>query len=120
VIEVHNTCYRLAQQETAEGPYVTGTLAGICDNHGGKELHSFILYQYHHQHVTQLLLLEQLHDLGVDISNGELSNLLTRKLEGFHEEKAEILSVGMAVSQVLHTADTAARHAGKWILHPYR
>jgi hypothetical protein len=57
--------------------------------------------------------LEQLHDLGVDISSGELSNLLTRKLDGFHEEKAEILSVGMAVSQVLHTDDTGARHAGK-------
>jgi hypothetical protein len=92
---------------------VAGKLpAGIRDSHWGKELHSFILYQYHHQHVTQPLLLEQLRGLGVDISSGQLSNLLTRKLDGFHEEKAEILSVGMTVSQLLHTDDTGARHAG--------
>ncbi|MCP4944649.1 MAG: transposase, partial [Planctomycetaceae bacterium] len=76
-------------------------------------LNSFILYQHHQQHVTQPLLLEYLRDLGVDISSGELSNLLTRKLDEFHEEKDEILTVGMAVSRVLHTDDTGARHAGK-------
>ena len=114
VIQVHNTCYRLAQYETAEGRYVAGKLpAGIRDSHWGKELQSFILYQYHHQHVTQPLLLEYLHDLDVDISSGELSHLLTQKLDKFHEEKAEILNVGLAVSQVLHTDDTGARHAGK-------
>ena len=114
VIQLHNTRYRLAQYETADGGYVTGKLpAGIRDGHWGQELHSFILYHYHHQHVTQPLLLEFLRDLGVDISSGQLSHLLTQKLDEFHEEKAEILSVGLAVSQVLHTDDTAARHAGK-------
>ena len=114
VIQAHNTRYRLAQYETADGHYVTGKLpAGIRDGHWGIKLNSFILYQYHHQHVTQPLLLEHLRDVGVDISSGELSNLLTQKLDEFHEEKAEILTVGMAVSQVLHTDDTGARHAGK-------
>ncbi len=114
VIQIHNTCYRLAQYETADGSYVTGKLPpGIRDNHWGIDLNSFILYQYHHQHVTQPLLLEQLHDMGVDISSGELSNLLTQKLDAFHEEKAEILSAGMEVSPILHTDDTGARHAGK-------
>jgi hypothetical protein len=114
VIQRHNTCYRLAQYETADGHYVTGKLpAGIRDGHWGKELNSFILHQYHHQHVTQPLLLAYLRDLGVDISSGELSHLLTQKLDEFHEEKAEILSVGLAVSKILHTDDTGARHAGK-------
>ena len=112
-IQLHNTCYRLAQYETADGHYVTGTLPpGIRDSHWGETLNRFILYQYHQQHVTQPLLLEFLHDLGVDISSGELSHLLTRKLDEFHEEKAEILTVGLAVSRVLHTDDTGARHAG--------
>jgi hypothetical protein len=114
VIQLHNTCYRLAQYETADGRYVTGNLpAGIRDGHWGNTLHSFIVHQYHHQHVTQPLLLEYLRDLGVDISSGQLSHLLTHKLDEFHEEKAEILSVGMAVSKILHTDDTGARHAGK-------
>ena len=46
-------------------------------------------------------------------SLGLIRNLLTRKLDEFHEEKAEILTFGLAVSQVLHTDDTGARHAGK-------
>ena len=55
VIQTHNTCYRLAHYETADGRYVTGKLpAGIRDGHWGKELQSFILYQYHHQHLIQL------------------------------------------------------------------
>lgn len=113
-IELNNTCYRLAQYKTLDGQYITATLPdGIRDNHWGKDLQSFILYQYHHQHVTQPLLLEQLHDLNVDISSGQLSNLLTKKQDIFHDEKNEILSVGVAVSQVLHTDDTGARHAGK-------
>jgi hypothetical protein len=114
VIQLHNTCYRLAQYETPEGHYVTGQLpAGIRDGHWGKELTSFVLYQYHQQHVTQPLLLEYLHDLGVDISRGQLSQLLTHKLDEFHEEKAGILSVALEVSQVLHADDTGARHGGK-------
>ena len=112
-IQLHNTRYRLAQYETTDGGYMTGKLpAGIRDGHWGHELHRFILYHYHHQQVTQPLLLEFLRDLGVDISSGQLSHLLTRKLDPFHEEKADILSVGLAVSPVLHTDDTGARHAG--------
>ncbi len=114
VIQLHNTCYRLAQYETADGHYVAGKLpAGIRDGHWGMELLAFILYQYHQQHVTQPLLLEYLRDLGVDISSGQLSHLLTLKLDEFHQEKAEVLTVGMAVSRVLHADDTGARHAGK-------
>ena len=50
---------------------------------------SFILHQYHHQHVTQPLLLEQLHQLGIDISAGQLNHILTEKKEVFHQEKAK-------------------------------
>jgi hypothetical protein len=45
-------------------------------SHFGPDLICFILHQYHHQHVTQPLLLEQLHQLGIDISAGELNRIL--------------------------------------------
>ena len=113
-IKLNNTCYRIAEYETADGSYISGKLpSGIRDGHWGVDLQSFILHQYHHQHVTQPLLLEYLHDLDVDISSGQLSNLLTQKQDIFHDEKGEILTVAMAVSKVLHTDDTGARHAGK-------
>jgi hypothetical protein len=74
--ETFNTCYRLAQYQTPDGSYVSGQLPeGLNGCHFGNDLISFILYQYHHQHVTQPLLLKQLLDLGVDISSGRLSHL---------------------------------------------
>lgn len=48
----------------------------------------------YHQHVTQPLLLEQIHDLGIDISSGKLSDFLTEALDRFHAEKDEFLKTG--------------------------
>jgi hypothetical protein len=33
------------------------------------------------------LLLEQLHDFGIDISSGQLNNMITENLDDFHDEK---------------------------------
>jgi Transposase IS66 family len=114
VFETFNTCYRLAQYQTLDGRYVSGQLPdGLNGSHFGNDLVSFILYQYHHQHVTQPLLLKQLQDLGVDISSGRLSQFITDGLEMFHEEKDRLLQAGLSVSQYVHTDDTGARHDGK-------
>src|SRR5664280_2244783 len=112
--ETFNTCYRLAQYQAADGSYVSGQLPdGLNGCHFGNDLISFILYQYHHQHVTQPLLLKQLQDLGVEISSGRLSQFITDGLEMFHEEKDQLLQVGLSVSEYIHTNDTGARHNGK-------
>ena len=113
VIHAHNIRYRLAQYQTKDGKYIVGQLPEGIRNHWGSTLQSFILYQYHHQHVTQPLLLEQLHDLKIDISSGQLSNLITQKQDCFHEEKDAVLEAGIKHAQYLHTDDTGARHAGK-------
>jgi hypothetical protein len=112
--ETFNTCYRLAQYQTPDGCYVSGQLPeGLNGRHFGNDLISFILYQYHHQHVTQPLLLKQLQDLGVDISSGRLSQFITDGLDVFHDEKDQLLQAGLSVSQYVHTDDTGARHDGK-------
>ena len=114
VIGPDNTRYRLAQWETPEGSYVTAKMPlSLRGGHYGPTLVSYLLYQYHHQHVTQPLLLQQLTELGIDMSTGQLSQLLTQGKEAFHQEKDAILSVGIEVSRYLHTDDTGARHAGK-------
>jgi hypothetical protein len=81
-------------------------------SHYGPDLICFILHQYHHQHVTQPLLLEQLHQLGIDISAGELSRILTEGKGPFHQEKAELLPAALAVSAYVQVDDTGARHQG--------
>ena len=112
--ETFNTCYRLAEYQTPDGRYVSGQLPeGLNGCHFGNDLISFILYPYHHQHVTQPLLLKQLLDLGVDISSGRLSQFITDGLDIFHDEKDPLLQAGLSVSHYIHTDDTGARHDGK-------
>ena len=113
-IELHNTRYRLERWETPAGERLVGQLpAEVGGVHFGPTLRSFILYQYHHAHVTQPLLLEQLREWGVDISAGHLSALITEGKEGFHAEKEELLRVGLQRSGYVHVDDTGARHQGK-------
>src|SRR3954447_24696236 len=84
----------------------------VPGSHYGPDLICFILHQYHHQHVTQPLLLEQLHQLGIDISAGELSRILTEGKDAFPQEKAELLPAALAVSTYVEVDDTGARHQG--------
>lgn len=84
----------------------------VPGSHFGPKLLAYILHQYHHNHVTQPLLLEQLGDLGIDISSGQLSRMLTEDKEVFHQEKAELLPVALTVSPYIGTDDTGARHQG--------
>jgi hypothetical protein len=59
VFETFNTRYRLVQYQTQNGSYVSGQLPDMLNGcHFGSNLIGFILYQYHHQHVTQPLLLK--------------------------------------------------------------
>jgi hypothetical protein len=80
--------------------------------HFGPGLLGFALYQYHQCNVTQPLLLEQLRELGIDISAGQLSRILTDGHAGFHQEKVELLPAGLAVSSYVGVDDTGARHDG--------
>jgi Transposase IS66 family len=106
--------YRREHWLTPEGRNLVAPLPAdvLPGSHYGPDLICFILHQYHHQHVTQPLLLEQLHQLGIDISAGELSRILTEGKEAFHQEKAELLPAALAVSAYVQVDDTGARHQG--------
>ena len=113
-IELHNTCYRLERWETPTGERLMGKLPkDVGGEHFGATLRSFILYQYHHCHVTQPLIWEQLREWRIDISTGKLSTIITEGKEKFHAEKEEILRVGLQLSDYVHVDDTGARHQGK-------
>jgi hypothetical protein len=114
ILEPHNKVFRLECWVTPEGQRLVGQLPKEAgDGHFGPTLVSFILYQYYHADVTQPLLFEQLVDLGVDISAGQVNRIITEGKETFHQEKAEILRVGLEVSSYINVDDTGARHQGK-------
>lgn len=112
-ISVHNTRYLLEQWITPDGKIISGKPPSDIDGHFDNTLRTFILHQYHHCHVTQPLLLEQLREWGVDISSGQLNNILTENKKSFHEEKDAILSAGLKSSSYVNCDDTGARHNGR-------
>ncbi len=112
-IEPHNTLYRRQRWVTPDGDELVGPLPPETKTgHFGPRLVAYILHQYHHAHVTQPLLLEELLEWGIDISAGQLNRIITEDKEGFHEEKVDILPAGIAVSRHVHVDDTSARHEG--------
>jgi hypothetical protein len=114
-IRTHNTCYLLEQWRFPTGEYVTAPVpaTAVGGGHYGPQLISYILHQYYHAHVTQPLLLAQLHDWGIEISAGQLNHLLTEGHDAFHQEKAEIKTAGLATSGYIQADDTGARHQGQ-------
>ena len=114
-IRPHTTRYLLEQWRLPTGEYVTAPVpaTAVRGGHYGPQLISYLLHQYYHAHVTQPLLLAQLHDWGIDISAGQLNHLLTEGHDAFHEEKAELKAAGLATSSYVQADDTGARHQGR-------
>jgi hypothetical protein len=106
--------YRRERWQTPDGQNLVAVLPADVrpDSHFGPTLICFIIHQYHHQHVTQPLLWEQLDQLGIDISTGQLSRILTEGKDAFHQEKVELLPAGLEVSTYVQVDDTGARHQG--------
>ena len=59
----------------------------LVGSHFGATLKAYVLNQYHSCGVTQPLLYQQLKELGVCISKGQLNNLLIEGKEGFAFEE---------------------------------
>ena len=109
-----NTCYKLARYVTPSGDTIIGKIPeGIAQGHFGIDLIRFILYQRYQARVTQPLILEQLLELGIDISAGQVNRILTEGHDAFHAEKQEILKAGLEVSDYINVDDTGARHQGR-------
>jgi Transposase IS66 family len=115
VLESKTTLYLRARYELPDGGSLLAPLPAdvIPGKHFGATLIGYILHQYHHAGVTQGLLLQSLHDYGVDISEGELNRILTEKQDAFHQEKDEVQQAGLQTAAYVGTDDTGARHQGR-------
>jgi len=112
-IEAHNVCYRRLRYLLPDGTSQTAPLPAHVEGHFGPGLRSYVLYQHHQNGVTQPLIHEELLDLGIDISTGQIDRLLTEGHEQFHEEKDALLPAAREVSSYFQADDTGARHLGK-------
>ena len=114
IISAENTCYELECWQSPDGKYHYANLpAHLKGSDFGPSLKSYILYQYHHCHVSQPLLLEQFVEFGIRITSGQLSRIITHGHKHFHQEKESLLSESLQEAPYLQTDDTGARHKGQ-------
>lgn len=112
-IEAHNVCYRRLRYSLPDGASRTAPLPAHVQGHFGPGLRSYVLYQHHQNGVTQPLIHEELLDLGIDISTGQIDRLLTEGHDQFHVEKDALLPAAREASSYFQADDTSARHSGK-------
>jgi len=112
ILRSYNTVYELERWQLPDGAYVTGKLPENIQGHYGSQLVCYILHQYYGCRITEPLLFAQLKEIGVLISEGQLSNILIQAKEAFHQEKNELLPAGIAATGQIKVDDTGARHRG--------
>jgi Transposase IS66 family. len=79
----------------------------------GTELKAFIVYLYFGCRVTENKIKTILEESGIIISEGQISNILTKeKKEEMTKEKEDIFLAGMENSTYLHMDDTGMKHKG--------
>ncbi len=116
VCEARNILYRRERWVTADGNSIVAPLPPSVKFIGGHfdvSVYRFVLYQYCHCHVTRPLILEHLLEIGLDISSGQVNRIIVEGHQRFHEEKDQILRVGLEISDYINVDDTGARHKGK-------
>jgi hypothetical protein len=109
----NNTRFLLARWQLPDGAYISAELPKGIHGHYGPELIAYILNDYYACRVTEPLLLEKLRQRGIQISEGQLNNILIHGKEAFHQEKDELLYAGVKAHNQVQTDDTGARHKGQ-------
>jgi len=115
IIKSNNIEY---QREVWQSPDGSQTIVATLPVHlQGKQfgaiLQTYILHQYYECCVSQPLIYTTLKDYGVQISKGQISNILIEGKSAFHLEKASLLSKAIELKEELRTDDTGARHGFK-------
>jgi Transposase IS66 family len=114
LVEARNTRYWLETWQTLTGDLIRGELPAGIRGHFGSGLYSFVLQQHYAAHVPQCRILEELRDFGVDISPGQINNILTEHHEALHAEKDALLPTALQVFTAFSVDDSGAPHQGKY------
>src|SRR5215217_3082239 len=79
----------------------------------GPDLCSFLLSQYFAANLSEAKLAQFLGYLGIQISRGQLSHLLTEAVDPFHAESSAVLAAGLASSDYQQLDETGTRVNGQ-------
>lgn len=100
--------YSPSQQQT----YLAALPAGYVGEFG-PGIRSLVLTLYFGSEMAEPKIAELLQNIGVHISDGQISNLVIKEKESWHEEKRAIYRAGLASSSWQHSDDTGTRVNGE-------
>jgi hypothetical protein len=113
VVKKNVTRYLLAQWQKPDGTYISAKLPkSVGKHHFGPGLRSYIVHQHHANRVPQNCIKSDLQDKSINISEGQINNILQSVAQEFKHEKEQLLNIGLQ-SKYIQTDDTGARHKGK-------
>lgn len=105
--------YRLEQWQMVDGSYVFAKLPSAADlGHFGPGVWQYIVHQYNANRVPQNRIRADLMDKGIEISAGQIDEILKTTAEQLFAEKESLLSAGLQAEQA-QSDDTGGRHNGK-------
>jgi regulator of replication initiation timing len=110
--EIHNVELKLARYQLPDGTCITAEKPSYYQGQFGPTLKSFIDLLHYDGRVTQGRIYNLLMSIGVDLSTGQISHLLNHNRDEFHNEKADLLTTGLARSDYIQVDDTQAKHNG--------
>ena len=114
VIKTNNTEYKLkryysiSEGKTYEASLPDGTMPYFSAN-----IKAWIIKWYFDSRMSEAKIYQLLSDIGIRISRGHISNILTKDNDVFHNEKNEMVIAGINSSSYQHIDDTGARVAGQ-------
>ena len=113
-ISPNNTCFLKAKYYSAsEGKSYLAPLPAGYEGEFGPVVRTLIITLYHGSGMTEPKIQELLGNFELSISEGQISNILTKDLEEWHEEKEAIVKAGLGSTSYQQTDDTGTRVNGK-------
>lgn len=100
--------YSPSEQRTYLAPMPAGYVGEF-----GPGVRSLVITLYYASGMTEPKIGEFLDYIGISISSGQISNLLIKDKEPWHEEKVAIYQAGLASSDWQHMDDTSTRVNGQ-------
>jgi hypothetical protein len=113
VIKTNNIEFKLERYYSpSEGKAYEAPLPDYIRGEFGAGLKSWVLFWYFHSRIPENRIHQMLSDIGIIISAGEISNIIVKDHDSFHQEKTDIIKAGIQSSAYQHIDDTGARVKG--------
>jgi hypothetical protein len=112
-IKTNNIRYRLERYYSAsEQKVYEASLPDNINNGYDASVDSWILLWYFDKRMSEDKIHQMLTDIGLQISAGHISNVITKDKGNFHQEKLAIIKAGLQSTPYQHIDETGARVKG--------